>query len=532
MGKLLTYVIVIVLILLGIPYFFFCIDWLTDVSKTKGSPNQLEKEEIVETDLGYSITYNLEDGTLTAENPSYYTLFSETFTLNNPTKEGYEFLGWTGSNGENPQLKITICKGSAGDLEFTANYIPVYEETILYLDNSTNKLIWNCDEHFTNFKLYVNNELVKELNSIYEISLSEIADYFNNGNNYIYLESIAEDIVYISGEIIYIYYLDDYSINYEFNMTLNKTDRGYKLISSNDTYVEYDFQGNFIDSSGYSGSGDFDETTYFKNISRNFDYVYFAKPITLSVLDLLKIFVKDANSSILMFDLSDEFYCLPKTTTGNIGKLPKCQVVYKITYTFTATDDDKQFSLLPNIPEPDFEPDIEPSIEFDENSTLLYLHKISNYNTINAVFTSNGGSLTIGLLMNDGNVLYIKYTTDILTGETIEGWTYNPYTESTAIIEDIQAYSQSVRLRIIDEFYYSISSNFWNYEDNYPTALHYMFSQIYNLRIIEANRLGVDILSDFEYLGWIDCGLSPNMFIVMGTEGDCGINAKFTSSAN
>lgn len=37
-------------------------------------------------------------------------------------REGYRFTGWTGSNGDTPQLNVTIPKGSIGDLTFNANW--------------------------------------------------------------------------------------------------------------------------------------------------------------------------------------------------------------------------------------------------------------------------------------------------------------------------------------------------------------------------------------------------------------------------
>ncbi len=46
--------------------------------------------------VSYAITYNLNGGTAT--NPTIYNERTETFTLNNPTKSGSTFLGWTGSN--------------------------------------------------------------------------------------------------------------------------------------------------------------------------------------------------------------------------------------------------------------------------------------------------------------------------------------------------------------------------------------------------------------------------------------------------
>ena len=72
--------------------------------------------------ITYSITYNINDGTVQTANPTTYNVETETFTLNNPTKKGYTFSGWTGSNGTNPQVTVSIPKGSIGDKGYTANY--------------------------------------------------------------------------------------------------------------------------------------------------------------------------------------------------------------------------------------------------------------------------------------------------------------------------------------------------------------------------------------------------------------------------
>ena len=72
--------------------------------------------------LQYHITYNLDGGTVT--NSTGYTDHTETFTLNNPVKPGYTFIGWTGSNGIVPELTVTITQGTTGDLTYTANYTP------------------------------------------------------------------------------------------------------------------------------------------------------------------------------------------------------------------------------------------------------------------------------------------------------------------------------------------------------------------------------------------------------------------------
>jgi len=70
----------------------------------------------------YTIHYELDGGAVETANPADYTMNSEDFTLNNPTKEGYTFLGWTGSNGDEPQTEVTIAKGSYGDRSYVANW--------------------------------------------------------------------------------------------------------------------------------------------------------------------------------------------------------------------------------------------------------------------------------------------------------------------------------------------------------------------------------------------------------------------------
>ncbi|MBR4406932.1 MAG: BspA family leucine-rich repeat surface protein, partial [Clostridia bacterium] len=70
----------------------------------------------------YTINYNLDGGT--ADNPVMYTKDTPTFTLSTPTKYGCEFQGWTGSNGETPQLLVAIEQGSTGDKSYTANWAP------------------------------------------------------------------------------------------------------------------------------------------------------------------------------------------------------------------------------------------------------------------------------------------------------------------------------------------------------------------------------------------------------------------------
>lgn len=69
--------------------------------------------------INYNITYNLDDGSAT--NVSTYTVEDE-ITLNNPTKAGYTFTGWSEGSSTSLNTNMVIPKGSTGDKEFTAHY--------------------------------------------------------------------------------------------------------------------------------------------------------------------------------------------------------------------------------------------------------------------------------------------------------------------------------------------------------------------------------------------------------------------------
>ena len=87
--------------------------------------------------INYTITYNLDGGS--ANNKSSYNIETNTFTLSNPTKNGYTFIGWTGSNGSTKQTSVSIAKGSTGNKSYTANYsINQYDVTYIDVVDSIN----------------------------------------------------------------------------------------------------------------------------------------------------------------------------------------------------------------------------------------------------------------------------------------------------------------------------------------------------------------------------------------------------------
>ena len=69
----------------------------------------------------YKIEMNLDGGDYSGIiRNAYYDIYD--IMLDNPAKEGYTFIGWTGSNGDTPELTVKIPKGTAKDLTYAANW--------------------------------------------------------------------------------------------------------------------------------------------------------------------------------------------------------------------------------------------------------------------------------------------------------------------------------------------------------------------------------------------------------------------------
>lgn len=73
--------------------------------------------------IDYTITYELNGGT--ASNPVSYNVESNTFTLNNPTRAGYTFAGWTGTDITGTSKIVTINQGSIGNRTYTATWTSI-----------------------------------------------------------------------------------------------------------------------------------------------------------------------------------------------------------------------------------------------------------------------------------------------------------------------------------------------------------------------------------------------------------------------
>ena len=94
-------------------YSYFC------MFNKPGSENE---EEDGKAGSLYNIVYDLAGGRFVLDNPTIYGVASDSIVLNAPIKDGCTFIGWTGSNGDTPQINVFIPKGSKGLKTFTANW--------------------------------------------------------------------------------------------------------------------------------------------------------------------------------------------------------------------------------------------------------------------------------------------------------------------------------------------------------------------------------------------------------------------------
>ena len=147
----------------------------------------------------YSITYDLAGGTLPEgqSNPETYTKMTATFTLNNPTRPGYAFTGWTGSNGDTPQTVVTIEQGSEGDRSYTANWEPNPFHYTFDSETGALELLWGEFNMFNKWGYDLDAASVKSVTATDEVSfIDDCSGLFYNFTN---CESIDLSKVNTSG---------------------------------------------------------------------------------------------------------------------------------------------------------------------------------------------------------------------------------------------------------------------------------------------------------------------------------------------
>ena len=91
-----------------------------------GDKRYIENWELTE----YNITMDLNGGS--GKEKVIYTITDEDFELPTPTRNGYEFVGWTGEGITTPQTSVIIPKGSTGNRTYTANWEIITYNIFLY----------------------------------------------------------------------------------------------------------------------------------------------------------------------------------------------------------------------------------------------------------------------------------------------------------------------------------------------------------------------------------------------------------------
>ena len=87
----------------------------------------------------YSITYKLNGGQTSESNKISYDIESDSFSLVNPVREGYIFVGWSGTGLDgNENLSVSVSTGTYGDLTFTANWKAIEYQITYDLDGGQN----------------------------------------------------------------------------------------------------------------------------------------------------------------------------------------------------------------------------------------------------------------------------------------------------------------------------------------------------------------------------------------------------------
>jgi uncharacterized repeat protein (TIGR02543 family) len=79
---------------------------------------------VVDAAHAYAISSDTAGGTLPSGAPTSYTYDGGAVALPVPSRTGYDFAGWTGSNGDEPQVSATIPAGSHGDVAYAAHWTP------------------------------------------------------------------------------------------------------------------------------------------------------------------------------------------------------------------------------------------------------------------------------------------------------------------------------------------------------------------------------------------------------------------------
>lgn len=462
MGKLGKFSLFVLLILtlsliITLPTIIGFINQVSDVNGEMGTVDFAPNDEVV---IGYSITYELDGGV--ADNPNSYTLFTDTFTLNDPMKEGYKFLGWTGSNGNVPQLNVTVCTGSCGDLEFTANY-----KALAYLKLEDSKFKWFLGDDVTDYMFYVNETEVELNKESFEIDVSSLEQYFEIGANDI-------SITYGDCERIgYTYYFyptetfDNLTLSFDFERLSN----GYSVSYTSDLLgkeieLKYSPVGELIYTylrQGYVKPADFTWEEFFLQV--------------ISINNFNTVDYKLVFNGIEMIDLLKQIDSLYTETDANVN----IALSGKLKFIFIG-DDMREY--IPNI--------IKVNVAYGSmySEIMVYEGVIidlteCNFENISCVLYRNSEYTVFLDLVGDDGVKYqtsVKFSEDYtVIGNSITVCTAEEnYTHANLMLDEFNSMLSECKFYLNSEYYLKIKSSV-----DFSSVLHSILIYSLNGRVNE-----------------------------------------------
>ena len=132
----------------------------------KGNTTFIAKWSVV----NYTLTYALDGGSL--QNPvNSYNIETPTFTLEKPTKTGYNFAGWIVNQGDEPNLDMVIEKGSTGNKTYTAVWqIQTFIVTWKNYDGSV--IVTDSDVEYNTIPTYTGETPIKPSSLEYDFEFT------------------------------------------------------------------------------------------------------------------------------------------------------------------------------------------------------------------------------------------------------------------------------------------------------------------------------------------------------------------------
>ena len=137
----------------------------------------------------FNIDVELNDGVIEGNIPTNYNVNSDNIVINNPTKDGYDFIGWNVNNAATLVKDYTIISGSTGNIKLKANWASNTVESNKY--NIADKAINNIEVK-TSVSKYLQNITTNSYHtySVYTSKGNENTGYIGTGNiTKIYYES-------------------------------------------------------------------------------------------------------------------------------------------------------------------------------------------------------------------------------------------------------------------------------------------------------------------------------------------------------